>query len=146
MRKLLAQLGDKDPITHGGYFIFDSDEGDYPQGEWLESPEEDDHQVWRVYRFDIVKCTYQSGILSDNPYHPAHPAWFANQLSSLCGFVEIEEDDLVEMFCGEDVLERAEGYRVVGSYHGFENLDEYPLELTRDEVEERYVDKQEGHV
>jgi hypothetical protein len=49
------------------------------------------------------------------------------------------KEALEQQFCSDDPLERARAYRDVGEYHGWDNLDEYPLTgLTRAEVAKRY--------
>jgi hypothetical protein len=155
--KLLANLGDVNPIEYGGYFIFEDGTGVYdPQGEYLEAPD-DDTGTWYVYRFDLDRCTLTTSepdhdgstytVLSDNPYHPLHPAWFARKdpkrpqdsgLEDVANFTGQDVAELEAALCSEDVIERAHAYRDIGSYHGFDNLDSYPLTLTRAEVDARY--------
>jgi hypothetical protein len=149
--KLLANLGDVNPIEYGGYFVYVDETGAYPpEAEWLEA---DEDGTWTVYRFILDRCTHVNGILSNNPYHPDHPVWFAKPESEraarpqdntylkdaadCCG---TDPDELAKLFCSADPLERAEAYRVVGLYHGFANLDQYPLQFTsRKEVSARYA-------
>jgi len=52
----------------------------------------------------------------------------------------MEPEELIALFVSRDPLERAHAWRDVGEYHGFDNLDEYPLTLTREEVQARYTD------
>lgn len=154
--ELIGQLGDAHPIDHGGYFVIRDTTGVYPEeAELLLPPADDDplkeYGTYHVYRFILDRCTYIDGILSDNKYHPAHPAWWAKPesgkkerpqdttyLSNICATMDIEESELIRMFCSEDALERAQAYRAVGECHGFDNLDNYPLELRRWEVKKRY--------
>lgn len=114
---------------------------------------------YTVYRFVLEPCTYTNGILSDNPFHPDHPAWFAHPedrrkerpqdrtyLNDLAGFANDlpwgqDVEELVRLFISNNPVERADAWRAVGEYHGWENLDSYPLRLTRKEVEERYKHK-----
>lgn len=142
--KCVAQLGDVNPLDHGGYWIFVDETGVYaPEAEWLEVPDIDDAgglNVRRAYRFILEPCTFQNEILSDNPYHPDYPVWFANRLDQLANFAGMEVPELIALFCAENPLERAEAWRVVGSYFGFHELDNYPLELRRRETRQRYSD------
>jgi len=107
---------------------------------------------YTVYRFILEPCTYVNGILSDNRFHPEHAAWWAapeaekanrpqdtTYLSNIAGHVGAELDQIIGEFCSDDPLERAVAYRAVGDYHGFDNLDSYPLKLTRAEAKERYA-------
>lgn len=153
----IGQLGDVNPLDYGGYWIFRDKTGVYPEeGELLVVSDEEDGTN-RVYRFILERCTYQNGILSDNKFHPDHPAWFAKPeayrvsrpqdttyLSGVSDFADYPLDELIQDFCSEDALKRASAYRVVGEYHGFENLDSDPLDLRNRECKQRY--KQEKYL
>jgi hypothetical protein len=152
----LGNLGDASPLLHGGYFVYRDKTGVYdPQAELLVVENEDDapeEMRYTVYRFDLPQCTYVEGVLSDNPYHPECSAWFYateaekkarpqdSNLDDLASSMGIEVDELIRLFCSDDPLERAEAWRMVGDYHGFENLDEYPMGFSREEIEQRYED------
>lgn len=151
--KLAAQLGDVHPIDYGGYFVFVDETGVYPpEAEYLDSPD-DDNGEWRAYRFRLEPCTFIDGILSDNRFHPESPAWFATPeserasrpqdttyLADLADFAGLPVETLAAMFTGSGfgIEVQAEAWRLVGLYHGFENLDSYPLVMTREEAEARY--------
>lgn len=138
--KFVANLGDASPIEYGGYFIYVDETGVYaPEGEWLESPD-DDNGTWVVRRFSLERCTFIDGVLSDNRFHPEHAAWFARDIAGVASFIGVETSELIEWLCSEDVLERADAWRAIGDYHGFANLDDYPLTLNKSEVEARYAD------
>lgn len=149
--KLIGQLGDVNPLDYGGYFIYEDTTGVYdPEGELLIAPEDEDGE-YKIYRFSLDRCTHINGILSDNEFHPDKSAWWAGSeaekqarpqdttyLSTICSTMDVTEEDLIRMFCSENPLERAHAYRLVGECHGFDNLDSYPLTMSRDEVEKRY--------
>jgi hypothetical protein len=149
--KLIAQLGDVNPTEYGGYFIYQDETGVYcEEGELLEIDESSGKGT--VYRFILEKCTLTDGILSDNKFHPLHPAWFAKPesersnrpqdntyLKNVGDFCGKSVDVLTNLFCSEDAKQRAVAYREVGIYHGFNNLDSYPLQLTENEVKTRYA-------
>jgi hypothetical protein len=166
--ELIGQLGDKDPISYGGYFIFRDTTGVYAEeAEYLIVPDDDDEEddeeeevveegegKYIVYRFILERCTFINGILSDNKFHPEHPAWFAKPekerasrpqdttyLKNIADCMDFKPGELQKLFCSPNPLERAQAYRAVGEYHGFENLDGYPLHLTRAEVKKRYKDE-----
>jgi hypothetical protein len=150
---LLANLGDVNPVDYGGFFVYRDETGVYPEeAELLEAPD-DDSGTWEVRRVVLERCTYVNGVLSDNKFHPDFPAWFAEpeseraerpqdttylrNVAECCG---VEVEALIEMFCSADPVERAQAYRMVGDYHGWDNLDSYPLTFTdRAEVESRYA-------
>ena len=80
-------------------------------------------------------------------------AWFAQResarktrpqdtsyLSGVASSIGTSLSELRTLFCSDNPLDRATAYRAVGEYHGFENLDSYPLRFdTRAEVEARYA-------
>ena len=158
--KFIANLGDAHPIKYGGLFVYVDETGVYPpEAELLVEPSDEEwhdddrkefeadgkpHEStlrWKVYRFILEPCTYINGILSDNKFHPNHPAWFAKYLHLIASSSGQPDDRaFISMFLSDDPCERAWAWRAVGEYHGWENLDSYPLTLTREEVNERYKD------
>ena len=152
--ELVANLGDVDFLDYGGYFVFRDTTGVYSaEAEYLELDDEtSDTSTYTVYRFSLDRCTLTDGILSDNPFHPLHSAWFAKPenektdrpqdttyLSNVCAYVGLTVDELRAMLCSPNELDRAHAYREIALYHGWENFDSYPLTgLTREEVAARY--------
>ena len=152
--KCIGNLGDRNPLDYGGYFVFVDKTGVYPpEAELLELDDENDERTtYTVHRFILEPCTYIDGILSDNRFHPDKPAWFAGTederkerpqdstyLKNLADYAGLTVKELAGMFCDDAPLIRAEAWRIVGQYHGFENLDNYPLtKLSRTEVRKRY--------
>ena len=134
--KAVAQLGDVNPLDYGGYWVLVDTTGVYPaEGEWVEVDEETNRLTIR--RFILDQCTFIDGVLSDNPYHPLHPAWFADLegVSSACGTPVAE---LRKLLCSDNPVERAHAYREIGCTHGFNNLDDYPIEMSQTEGRRRY--------
>ncbi len=140
--QLLVNIGDATPLDYGGLFVFRDETGIYPEEmESLEvqNPDADDDSDLRyeVRRCVLERCTLTNGILSDNQFHPEHPAWFAGDLAGVAANIGSTKEDLERMLCSEDPLERAEAYRAIGDYHGWDNFDSDPLTLTRAEAETR---------
>lgn len=150
--RYVANLGDASPLDYGGLFVYEDETGVYaPECERLERDSDDD-SGFTVHRWSLDKCTFINGVLSDNKFHPDKPAWFAKPesekvnrpqdttyLSNVEEYVG-SETDLTQDFCSDDILVRARAYESVGSYHGFVNLDSYPLKLTAVEANQRYLD------
>ena len=155
----MTNLGDASPLEHGGYFVYEDETGVYaPEAELLLEPSDDfdidDPKArWTVYRFSLDRCTYENGVLSENKFHPDFAAWFAKLESERaerpqdttylknvadCNGMEVEE--MIRLFISDSPVERAHGYRAVGEYHGFDNLDSYPNTYTKAEIEARYTD------
>lgn len=130
-------LGDASPLEHGGLFLYTDRTGVYPPE--MERVEPSIGKRFEVRRVVLAPCTFVNGVLSDNPYHPDHPAWFATDLPGVASSMGCELDELRARFCSTEPRERASAWCDVLDYHGWENGDSYPLELTRKEAEARYV-------
>lgn len=151
--KLLGTVGDVNPLDHSGGFVFVDETGVYdPEIEWIEPEGENEYGEpirWKVYRWSLEKCTYQNGILSDNPYHPDYPAWFAKPeserkhrpqdttyLLDICKTMDVSEKTIISNLCGDDIMARANAYLDIARYHGMDNFDEYRLSFSdREELE-----------
>lgn len=138
--KLIDQLGDVNPLEYGGYFIYEDTTGVYaPEGEKLAVVGENGptHTAWR---FPLDKCHFtKDGALGDNKFHPDLSVWFNDGLQAVAGFICAKLEDLKADFCSDDILARARAYEAIGEYHGFDNLDSYPLVMTRHEAAQRYA-------
>lgn len=156
--KLLANLGDVNPIEYGGYFVYVDETGAYDaEAERLEPPmddvdEDDPSARWEVRRICLDRCklvedddhrVYVVPVRYDAswPYPVSRYAeWFTEALASIAEFVDTTVSDLRTNLCSEEPVRRALAYQAIYDYHGWDNGDSYPLTLTRAEVEERYKD------
>lgn len=139
--KFFANLGDVNPIDHGGQFIFIDETGVYPpELEILalaDTSAEDD--VWEVHRFILETCTFEDGILSDNKFHKDTPAWFENNICEVASASGIDPAEIIDDLCGDDIRKLALAYAAIADYNGIANFDEYPITFNnRKEVEKRY--------
>ena len=125
----IGVVGDVNPVDYGGGLVFEDKTGVYaPEVEYYDRDSDDDNAKIRVYRFSADKCTFVNGVLSDNRFHPELPAWFADKLP---------DGTTPDQFCSDDTMLRAWAWTEVGLYYGFENLDNYPVCLTRNEAIKR---------
>ena len=138
--KCIANLGDANPIEYDGLFVSIDTTGVYPpEMEYLIAPD-GDVTHWEAYRTCLDRCTFREGILSDNKFHPDYAAWFAKDLGSVAENCDTDELELINQLCSEDPMDRAQGYRAIGDYHGWANLDSYPRTFNlRLEVKQRYA-------
>lgn len=101
-------------------------------------------------RFSLERCTQLPGgrlvpyRMADPDYYLPHPIdryvyWFNDDIPSIASYAGLEPDELRRMFCSADVHELAQAYLLLADYHGMENLDSYPIMLTRKEARERYA-------
>ena len=131
--KCVAQIGDATPLDYGGLWVFIDTTGVYPpEGELY------DADTRQVRRFILEDCTYTNGILSDNKFHPNLPAWFADEMGAVAETMGTTSLNLINQFCSSDPVTRADAWRCIGDYFGWDNLDSYPLTLTRREAARRY--------
>lgn len=150
--RLLAQLGDRSPLDHGGLFLFEDTTGVYPpEVERLEVLDEDeDNLSWEARRFVLEPLKLERDgnnvYLVPKRYNPTWPhplpsydAWFHKDLASVAETMGRNVEELREDFVSDDPRVRAFAWVAIGEYHGFDNLDSYPLKFTsRAEVEARY--------
>jgi hypothetical protein len=142
--ELIANLGDVNPLEHGGYFIFRDKTGVYPEEAELLLVEDGDYTI---YRFSLERLKMVKGFLVPLKYNKSWPypverydEWFHEQLGDVAASIGTTKQELEKAFTSANPLERAHAYRAIGDYHGFENLDSYPLtHMPRAEVEKRIV-------
>ena len=141
----IDNLGDANPIDYGGYFIFKDETGVYPEEAELLVPLEE-NDTYEIYRIVLDPLKMLKGYLVPAKYKkswphplPQYDEWFHKDLEAVAGFVGSNKEDLEAAFTSSDPLVRAEAYRAIGDYHGWDNLDSDPLtNLSRAEVEKRY--------
>lgn len=133
--RCVAQLGDANPLDYGGFWVFVDDTGVYPPEAEYYSP--DDNRAWRIV---LDQCTHINGVLSDNRFHPELQAWFADDLESVASCTGGDVATMRANLCSADAIRRALAYRDILSYHGWDNGDSCPLELTEQEAHKRYGD------
>jgi len=152
--KFLVNVGDVNPLDHGGMFVYVDETGVYPPEAECVWPEEDIDLI-TVHRFILEPCTYINGVLSDNKFHPDKWAWFAappsggnrsrpdttNYLKSIADTEGTDEAALIAMFCSDDPQQRVYAWRSVGDFFGYDNLDSQPIKLTRVEAVKRYQEQ-----
>lgn len=124
--KVIANLGDRHPIDYGGFIVYvlRSKGQDYLEAEFWHEPETE-RSKYVVYSFGIADNVLEDLDWVDN--------W--EEVAETSG---AELGDLRKMAFSEDPLERANVYRMVAEYHGWDNLDSYPPAITRRELERRW--------
>lgn len=160
--KFLANLGDRNPLEHGGYFVYEDETGVYPAE--AEILEEAVSGKYRIYRFILdrlklvagylVPWEFQStwgkrspipGVLDWIPdrnllaEHAArYDAWFHKDLAKIAESADTSLEALEQAFTSENPIERAQAYRELGQYYGWHELDNDPVLLTRAEVKKQF--------
>ncbi len=141
-RKLITNLGDADPIEHGGFFVFETEDEEIRIEMWVQQDEESSKHL--VYEFDCERCTYGNGVLSDNKSHPEISAWFGKpkDLERLADCFGTSPAEFIFDICSDDPIRRAMAWRMVGEYFGYENLDSEPLKKTSAELRTRLSEQE----
>jgi hypothetical protein len=144
--KFVANLGDVNPLDHGGYLVYRDRTGLHPpEAVRIEPrdhsgvPDRERDRSWYVARFVLEPCTYQDGVLSDNPFHTDRPAWFAKDLHAIGRLMGDDgPDGVIDDLCSEDPVQRALGYQAVGLYLGFQEFGDAEIVKGRVEMRRRY--------
>jgi hypothetical protein len=146
--KQVGNLGDVDFLEYGGALVFVDETGEYaPEIERVELRE---GGTWEIRRASLERLKRVKGYLVSAKYKPdwPHPVhryheWFAaDKLDDVAESMGYHDGDtLAEMFCSDDPMTLARAYTAVGDYFGWDNLDAYPLILSKEETEKRYADE-----
>jgi hypothetical protein len=135
--KFVANLGDAHPLTDGGLFVYTDETGVYaPECVKLNR---NDNGTFEIRRFILENCTLTGesetsfGVLSANQFHPDKPVWFADKLERVADSIGLCRGDFTCFFLSDNPCTRAIAWQAVGDYFGWDNLDECPLTLTREE-------------
>jgi hypothetical protein len=152
--EFVANLGDVNPFDYGGYFVHRDKTGVYPEEAELlvVDDEESETSTYTVYGVVLDRLKMVDGYLVPFKYdsswpHPVerYDEWFHEKLGDVADSIGTTKEELEEAFTSADPIIRADAYRVIGDYHGWENLDHDPLtSLSRAEVEERYPEVTRG--
>lgn len=132
--------------------IFEDTTGVYDEEmEYAAEYERDGETRFLLYRFPLEQYKLLvdyfkpgRGILVPADYdktwpHPAksYVPWFADDLHEVARSVGAPGEELVEALCSADVQRRAGAYLDIGGYHGFDNFDEYPQDLSVEAWDDR---------
>jgi hypothetical protein len=154
--KYVDNLGDEHPLEHGGYFIFEDTTGVYPPEAEIYDPE--DGKAYRFMLDPLVFVHVEFGgeksdrllvrhiwdMFNSRDERPrysmlSYNEWFTETALLLDEQQVLGDTSVISLLTSDNILERAMGYREIGEYWGYDNLDGYPLQLTEEEAEERYA-------
>lgn len=167
--KFIANLGDMNPLEHGGYFIYEDKTGEYVEEAQLIIPDSEDDKSITVYRIILERLKIVEGYLVPFDYQPNwgpgrvrkgrrgvmewRPEDVANTEAAInaqlysawfTDFISSTADHaaregLKKAFTSEDPIARAQAYRVVADSYGWNEFDSYPLTFTKREAKKRYA-------
>tara|TARA_R110000824_G_scaffold173688_2_gene351820 strand:+ start:1156 stop:1557 length:402 start_codon:yes stop_codon:yes gene_type:complete len=128
--KTLANLGDVNPLDHGGFLV-------RSDGEIVDIHPRDEDRKIEVHWFSNALCyPIEGGGVSDNEFHKDHPAWFSDGLGDVAR--SADHEDIAEDLCSDDPVVRARAYQSIAAHWGIVNFDQYPITLTRTECRRMY--------
>lgn len=119
--RVVGHVGDVNWPQYNGGPILKAADGSYSL-EYIVPPEESEYRRYEVYRMDLDK-------------EPL-PDWI--DATDVARAVGMSATVLRKLWNHRDPQARAEARMLVASYHGWDNLDSYPLRLTKREVQARY--------
>jgi hypothetical protein len=130
--KYAGRIGDVDPVSYGGGFIYTDETGVYPpevvyfepasDAEWKEK---EDAAVLTVYRFILEKDSARE--------------WWFESLSDIAKYTGQNLSELESVARANSPVPLAQLYADLISYHGVENFDSYPVQMTEREAREKYA-------
>jgi hypothetical protein len=136
----VENLGDYDPLTHGGSFLMVDRRGSYDPELWIyeEWSGEDPHR--RLYQMTLEQCFRINNDVGEeqvgaNRYHPHLPEWFGTheRLTDVANFIGTSAEELAIKLCG-NAHDRARAYMDLISYHGPRNFCPDPQDMTKREA------------
>ncbi len=136
--KFVANLGDVNYIQEGGLFVYIDETGVYAPEMVKIYPIDNKTGKCEIRRVILDKCTFENGVLSDNPYHKDKPAWFSTGINSVPRFGGYTTATFIGYLTGDNIPDRAIAWQLIGDYFGWENLDSYPSFMTAEEFNSRY--------
>lgn len=101
-----------------------------------------EHERFLVFRFPIERLkrvTDEDGFSYVVPYRyePSWPypasqyrEWYLDDLASVARSVGTATEALIVALCSESPRDRAWAFEAIGGYHGYDNLDSYPLRIS----------------
>jgi len=121
-----------------------------PEMELAQEYERDDETRFVVFRFDLPRLKREKDeegneyIVSEKwsedwPHSLSqYEEWFIKDLASVASSAGSTKEELIEALTSAEVGDRARAYEDIGGHHGFMNFDGYPLDLSEEELEERW--------
>lgn len=160
--KFAGHIGDVDPVSYGGGFVYVDETRVYPpELVWLdpasdeEWAEKEDAAEVTVYRFPLdpprFKTLTEAGKASGFSSSHELPAsergktweWYAEWYVSHAGAVAESTGQsafsLLRSLASKDPMRRASGYWDLVGYFGAYEFDSYPVKMTEAEARERYA-------
>lgn len=123
----IANIGDANPLEHGGCFVLVDRTGVYSPELLLLTVDDDGYKQASIVMDELIRIKRANGLheLSDNKFHPDHATWFGEtkELQALASFAEWRYENLVSGFLSSSPMTNAFCWRDLQAFHGIENFD-----------------------
>lgn len=150
--ELVCNLGDVNPVEHGGYFIYKDTTGVYGfEADKLDAPEDCDvpGATWQSFRvlLERQKLVRDGNHVYLVPFaykeswtHPVsqYPEWYVESLDKVADSMGTSRIEIETALCSEDPAQLAWAYQCIGDYHGWANLDHDYRMMTKKEVKKHF--------
>jgi len=164
--KYAGHIGDVDPLSYGGGFVYVDETGVYPpELTYFEPATDDEWQTHRdndkqdeipitVYRIVLDRPRFKT-LTEEGKRHsfstkelPAnergktwywYEEWFVRDLASVAATCDTTKFAMLRDLFSKDARERAFAYETLIQHFGANNFDSYPLTLTEKEAREQYA-------
>lgn len=136
-----TNLGDVNPLEHGGSFVLIDSTGIYDPELWKYEEWQEGDPIRRLYRITLKRCfPIEGGHIGNNIYHSYMPTWFGKR--EMLKSVEDSADHLQLVFdiCSVDVRKLASAYLSLIGHYGAHEFDSEPCILSNGEAR-RLIDR-----
>lgn len=119
----VANLGDANPLEHGGKFLMIDRRGYYDPELWAWEPERK-----KLYTIILERCHKIGDEVGDNVFHSNHVAWFgsADHIGRVCSSCGWDYNIFVDALICRNPIEKARAFYDMAMHYGFENFDGDP--------------------
>ncbi len=157
--KYHGTIGDVNFIEYGGGPVFSSKDRRDPWVEYVEPPADDDDnedpnaENYTVYRVDLERMKWMVSSDDQKPHLVSYRVqrdwedhapvsrreeWWMQDINSVMKCCDQRFHIFVDQITGDDPLDLAFAYQTLALYHGWGELDHYPLRMSEREVKKRY--------
>jgi hypothetical protein len=129
--KIVGHVGDVDPISYGGGFVFIDETGIYPpELAWFEpATDEEWHEKGEESKLEYFRVVLEKDSSRE---------WWYSRLNEITSFLGVSLEELQTAAKSENPLTLAQLYSSLIAFYGAEEFDSYPVTLTEKEANEKF--------
>jgi hypothetical protein len=124
--KVVGYIGDVNWLEHDGGPVYRDKNGDYTLEYVLQDPENSDVERRKTDKWQVFRISLDREV----------PNWI--NLGEISSFTGLPEDEIQSAFLSSNPMIRANAYIDAANYYGYQSFDDYPLTLTKSELNRRY--------